>query len=62
MVIEVDGQIHNDLEVARRDEIRIAWLQSQGLEIMRIAGIDIMQDPDEVALGIIIQAKAGLTR
>ncbi len=62
LVIEVEGQIHNDPAVAHRDEIRTAWLESQGLEILRIPGADIMCDPDEVALGIIIQAGAGLKK
>ncbi len=62
LVIEIEGQIHNNPEVAHRDAIRTAWLESQGLEVVRISGADVMQDPDEVALGIITHAKTGLSR
>jgi very-short-patch-repair endonuclease len=62
LVVEVDRQIHNVPEVQARDDIRTKWLTQQGLEVVRITGADIMDDPDEAALGIILRAKEILAR
>ena len=53
LAIEVDGQAHNLLTVAQRDERRESWLRGEGFEIMRITADEIMVDPDEVVLGIL---------
>lgn len=56
LVIEIDGQFHTLPEVEARDEIRSKWLESQGLVIMRISAADVMLDPDETALGVVLRA------
>ena len=58
LVVEVEGLVHDLPDVAERDAARTAWLESQGLEVMRIPASDIMRDPDEMALGVILRAKA----
>jgi very-short-patch-repair endonuclease len=58
LVIEIDGQVHATEDVAERDERRTAYLQSQNLTVYRLAGADVMGDPDEAALGVILMAKA----
>ena len=57
LVIEIEGEVHNLLNVAARDEVRTAWLEQQGLEVLRLPAADIMRDPDEVALGVLLRAK-----
>ncbi|MGZ8407764.1 MAG: endonuclease domain-containing protein, partial [Caulobacteraceae bacterium] len=37
LIIEIDGGIHDLPEVQLRDEIRDAWLQSQGYTVLRIS-------------------------
>ena len=56
LVIEVEGAVHDVLSIAQKDAVRVAWLESQGLEVMRIPARDIMADPDEIALGVIMRA------
>ncbi len=62
LVIEVEGQIHNVEEVAARDEKRLKFLEELGLEVMRVTGEDIMSDPDESALGILVLAMEKIVR
>jgi len=57
LVVEVEGAVHDVLSIAQRDEVRIAWHISQGLEILRIPAAEIMADPDEIALGVMLRAK-----
>jgi very-short-patch-repair endonuclease len=61
LVIEVEGQIHDVAEVARRDERRAAWLESQGLHVYRMNAADIMADPDEAAHSVYLLAKERVT-
>ena len=56
LVVEVEGLIHDVLDIAEKDEPRNIWLEAQGLELMRIPASEIMRDPDEVALGILSRA------
>jgi very-short-patch-repair endonuclease len=62
LVIEVEGQVHNLPDVAIKDEGRTQWLIDQGFEVMRIPASEIMLDPDEVALGILLRAKVKMGR
>lgn len=63
LAIEVDGSIHTIDAQIRKDEVRDAWLLSQGIETIRIPAIEIMRDPDEIALGVLLlcQERAGRT-
>lgn len=60
LAIEVDGLIHDRDDQAQRDEVRDAWLLSQGIETHRIPASEVMSDPDETALGVFLMAKSGL--
>ncbi len=62
LIVEIDGNIHDVLNIAERDERRDAWLKAFGLEILRIPARDIMADPDEVATGIILLAQSRLKK
>src|ERR1700726_3112741 len=42
--IEVDGFAHDTAAVARRDEIRQAWLAERGVSVLRITARDVLQD------------------
>lgn len=57
LVIEVEGQIHSLPSVEARDDNRLAWLETQGVEVLRLQAIDIMADPDETALGVVLRAR-----
>ena len=58
LVVEVEGLVHDLLDVAERDEGRARRLEALGLEVMRLPASGIMRDPDEAALGIVLRAKA----
>jgi len=53
LVIEVDGQAHDMGKRPRRDETRASWLESQGLDVLRIPAKDVLKDPTEIADAII---------
>jgi very-short-patch-repair endonuclease len=53
LAIEVDGFSHDGGDQAQRDEKRDAWLNSRGIQVLRIAAEDVMRDADEVAAGIL---------
>ncbi|EGF89755.1 hypothetical protein ABI_41780 [Asticcacaulis biprosthecium C19] len=53
LAVEVDGSVHDEDDVARRDERRTAWLQEQNVMVHRIAGADVMYDPDTAATDIL---------
>jgi very-short-patch-repair endonuclease len=58
LVIEIDGQVHGTEDIAERDERRTAYLEARGLTVYRLSGADVMGDPDEAALCVILTAKA----
>ena len=60
-MIAVDGQVHNLPDVEANDETRQAYLEGRGLTVLRITGANIMADPDEVGLGVLLMAQ-GLIR
>ncbi|HEX6661146.1 MAG TPA: DUF559 domain-containing protein [Sphingomicrobium sp.] len=49
LAIEVDGVAHDFGNRPQRDAVRTEWLQSQGIEVLRIPAKDVLADPDEVA-------------
>jgi ATP-dependent DNA helicase RecQ len=62
LVIEVDGEGHLHADQPARDERRDAWLQEQGLEVLRIRAADVMADVVDVADGILRVAGERVTR
>ena len=48
LIIEIDGGIHHDTEVAQHDREREIELRSLGLNVMRFTNREIMHDIDTV--------------
>ena len=44
LCVEVDGEAHNFVSVALRDERRDAWLTTQGIRVLRFNATDILED------------------
>lgn len=53
LAIEVDGIVHNMGDQPEFDERRTAWLEQQGIEVVRIPAIDVLRDPIAVADAIV---------
>jgi len=53
LAIEVDGNGHDMAEQVAHDARRDAWLQAQGLRILRIRAVDIFRDFDAVGRQIL---------
>jgi very-short-patch-repair endonuclease len=53
LVIEVDGFAHDTGDRPHRDDIRAAWLEAQGLRLLRIPARDVLRDPAGCADGIL---------
>lgn len=62
LAIEVEGEVHNVLDMAERDERRADWIRAQGIVILRLPGSEIMADADEVAWEVIQLALSRLNR
>lgn len=60
LAIEVDGIAHVMGDRPERDARRDAWLQSEGIETMRIAARDVLKDAVGVADSIITYARSRL--
>ena len=44
LCIEIDGASHASLERALHDERRTAWLEAQGITVLRVLAVDILRD------------------
>lgn len=53
LAIEVDGAAHDFGDRPRRDESRLDWLRSQGVDVLRVPAKDVLADPDAVADGLL---------
>ena len=58
LAIEIDGKSHDVGDRPERDMHRDAWLEAQGLTVMRIAAGDVMRALDETADGVVRMATA----
>jgi very-short-patch-repair endonuclease len=47
--MEVDGSAHDFGQRAQHDEARTEWLQSEGIQVLRIPAKDVLADADAVA-------------
>ena len=56
LAVEIDGLAHTIGDRGLRDEIRDAWLRTQGLDVLRIAAAEVLTDPDAAADGIVLYA------
>jgi very-short-patch-repair endonuclease len=63
LCVEVDGAGHDFLERALRDERRDAWLNDQGIRVVRFRAADVLDERnlDNVAAAILIAARAPST-
>ena len=47
LVIELDGDVHADPEVAAKDRARQAWLESEGWRVIRFTNLEVKESlPD----------------
>ncbi len=49
LVIEIDGEIHNDKEIVEYDKERTAILNLCGFEVIRFSNEEVLQNPYKVA-------------
>ncbi|MET4682809.1 endonuclease domain-containing protein [Brevundimonas faecalis] len=57
LAVEVDGSLHWNPDQMSHDRRRTAWLKTQGVEVLRLASIDVGKEMEGV-LGL-IRLKAG---
>ena len=53
LAIEVDGFAHDAGDRPQRDEVCSAWLEAQGIAVLRIAAKEVLADLDSVADGLL---------
>ena len=58
LIIELDGGVHQLLEVAAHDLEREAWLNARGCSVMRFLNDQVVSDPDGLMQSIL--ARVGL--
>ena len=51
--IELDGIAHDMGDRPARDEKRDAWLQGEGIEVMRISATEVLKSPEDIAEALI---------
>jgi len=52
LVIEIDGDLHSQPEQQRHDQVRDAWLRSEGFEVLRYAASEVHENAESVYLHI----------
>jgi very-short-patch-repair endonuclease len=57
LAVEVDGGIHATLDQSAHDEERTAWLNAQGIRVLRVTNNEVENDLAGV-LGRIVQASS----
>lgn len=55
--IEIDGIGHDMGDRPERDERRDAWLRGLGIEIVRVAAVEVLADPSAVAENLVRYCK-----
>ena len=60
LVIEIDGDSHGEEDAQRKDEIRTAFLESQGLRVVRFTNPDVVNNIEGVMIQLeqIVKGKA----
>jgi very-short-patch-repair endonuclease len=56
LIIEVDGPVHDEPDVAIKDEHRAAWLTGQGYRILRFRDLDVVNDLAQIVQRIEAEA------
>ena len=52
VIIEIDGGQHNEDRIAGQDEIRTAWLNSQGFQVIRFWNNEVLNNLEGVLFQI----------
>ena len=47
-VVEIDGTPHHTIEGKRNDEVRDAWMRSQGIEVLRFDGWQVESEAQQI--------------
>ncbi|MDI6625451.1 MAG: endonuclease domain-containing protein [Brevundimonas sp.] len=53
LAVEVDGAVHDTPEQRDRDRRRTAWLNAQGIQVLRFPALSIRDNLDGVLAGIL---------
>ncbi len=56
LAVEIDGEHHYYEDQQRKDAVRDAWLAAQGIKTLRIPGLEIVADPEEMVNQIWLKA------
>ncbi|MDR2331245.1 MAG: endonuclease domain-containing protein [Comamonas sp.] len=62
LVVEVDGGQHADLQAQAYDRQRSAWLQQQGLQVLRFWNHEVVQQTNEVLAQLLRALTPALSR
>ncbi|WP_312835662.1 endonuclease domain-containing protein [Comamonas sp.] len=62
LVVEVDGGQHADLQAQAYDRQRSAWLQQQGLQVLRFWNHEVVQQTNEVLAHVLQALTPALSR
>ncbi|TDS83100.1 endonuclease domain-containing protein [Comamonas sp. JUb58] len=62
LVVEVDGGQHADLQAQAYDQQRSAWLQQQGLQVLRFWNHEVVQQTNEVLAQLLQALTPALSR
>ncbi len=62
LVVEVDGGQHADLQAQAYDRQRTAWLQQQGLQVLRFWNHEVVQQTSEVLAHVLQALTPALSR
>ena len=49
LAVEIDGEAHDRGDRPRRDAMRDAWLEQQGISVLRIAAAEVLASPSDIA-------------
>lgn len=57
IAFEIDGISHDMGDQVQRDVKRDAWLETQGIEVVRIPAAEVLKSPDAIAEAIVQYCK-----
>jgi len=58
LAIEIDGAAHSMGDQPELDRKKTAYLESLGIEVLRISAREVLKDPGEIAHGIYLRCRA----
>ena len=48
LVIEVDGTVHNDIDIMEKDRLKESFLLEEGLSLIRFSNEQVLKNPEQV--------------